>query len=137
MAKRKTTGIRGGRLLDVTKHRAEPADILITGDTILEIGRPGMAAPADAAVIDASRRLLHPGLINALTHGHGNLAKGMGDRWTLELLLTAGPAISGNRTTEDKYLTTLIGAAEALLKGRSEEHTSELQSLMRISYAVF
>src|SRR3546814_9345237 len=41
----------------------------------------------------------------------------MGDRWTLELLLTAGPAISGNRTTEDKYLTTLIGAAEALLKG--------------------
>src|SRR3546814_4918432 len=25
----------------------------------------------------------------------------------------------------------------AILKGRSEEHTSELQSLMRISYAVF
>src|SRR3546814_10427437 len=84
MAKRKTTGIRGGRLLDVAKHRAEPADILITGDTILEIGRPGMAAPADATVIDANRRLLHPGLVNAHTHGHGNLAKGMGDRWTLE-----------------------------------------------------
>src|SRR3546814_12363814 len=64
-----------------------------------------------------SSDLLHPGLVNAHTHGHGNLAKGMGDRWTLELLLTAGPAISGNRTTEDKYLTTLIGAAEALLKG--------------------
>src|SRR3546814_8793462 len=32
-----------------------------------------------------------------------------------------------------------IGAAVAseLVKGRSEEHTSELQSLMRISYAVF
>lgn len=117
MAKRKTTVIRGGRLLDVAKHRAEPADILITGDTILEIGRPGMAAPADAAVIDASRRLLHPGLVNAHTHGHGNLAKGMGDRWTLELLLTAGPMMTGNRTAEDKYLTTLIGAAEALLKG--------------------
>src|SRR3546814_7243811 len=27
--------------------------------------------------------------------------------------------------------------AEALAKARSEEHTSELQSLMRISYAVF
>src|SRR3546814_5595021 len=27
--------------------------------------------------------------------------------------------------------------AEAMLRNRSEEHTSELQSLMRISYAVF
>src|SRR3546814_9233904 len=34
----------------------------------------------------------------------------------------------------------LAGAQEAMLckmEGRSEEHTSELQSLMRISYAVF
>src|SRR3546814_7903216 len=29
------------------------------------------------------------------------------------------------------------GAAEQGVAGRSEEHTSELQSLMRISYAVF
>lgn len=116
MAKRKTI-IRGGKIVNIAKHRADAADILIAGDTIVEIGKPGMAAPADAIVIDARRRLLHPGLINAHTHGHGNLAKGMGDRWTLELLLTAGPAISGNRTLDDKYLTTLIGAAEGLLKG--------------------
>ena len=68
-------------------------------------------------MIDASYRLIHPGLINAHTHGHGNLSKGMGDRWTLELLLTAGPWISGNRTVEDKYLTTYIGALEMLMKG--------------------
>src|SRR3546814_11672358 len=30
-----------------------------------------------------------------------------------------------------------FGAAEQALEPRSEEHTSELQSLMRISYAVF
>src|SRR3546814_5205835 len=30
-----------------------------------------------------------------------------------------------------------IGAVAVLAIGRSEEHTSELQSLMRISYAVF
>jgi guanine deaminase len=101
--------IRGGRLLD--GH----ADILVRGDTIVEIGKP--QAPADARVIDASGKLLHAGLVNAHTHGHGNLGKGMGDRWTLELLLTAGPWITGNRSTEDKYLTTLIGAAEMLLKG--------------------
>src|SRR3546814_2499254 len=29
------------------------------------------------------------------------------------------------------------GVAEGMFQGRSEEHTSELQSLMRISYAVF
>src|SRR3546814_7324118 len=32
---------------------------------------------------------------------------------------------------------TMNLAAEALRESRSEEHTSELQSLMRISYAVF
>src|SRR3546814_4382217 len=31
----------------------------------------------------------------------------------------------------------LAGAQEAMQRERSEEHTSELQSLMRISYAVF
>ena len=41
----------------------------------------------------------------------------MGDRWTLELLLTAAPWISGNRTLEDKYLSTYVGAIEMLLKG--------------------
>ena len=67
--------------------------------------------------MDATDRLIHPGLINAHTHGHGNLSKGMGDRWTLELLLTAAPWISGNRTAEDKYLSTYIGALEMLMKG--------------------
>src|SRR3546814_951671 len=31
----------------------------------------------------------------------------------------------------------LLGFKQQVRKGRSEEHTSELQSLMRISYAVF
>src|SRR5262245_34637308 len=109
--------IRGGRLLDVRAHRADPADLLIVGDTIREIGGPGLAAPAGAAVIDARGKLLHPGLINAHTHGHGNLAKGMGDRWTLELLLTAGPWLSGGRSPEEKYLSTRLGAVEMVLKG--------------------
>src|SRR5262249_49025506 len=78
---------------------------------------PGLAAPADAVLVDASNRLIHAGLINAHTHGHGNLSKGMGDRWTLELLLTAAPWVSGNRSAEDKYLSTYIGALEMLMKG--------------------
>jgi guanine deaminase len=115
-AKRMTI-VRNGRVLDIVGHRAPPSDILIAGDTIAEIGQPGLGAPADAVLIDATDRLIHAGLINAHTHGHGNLSKGIGDRWTLELLLTAAPAISGNRTTEDKYLSTYIGALEMLMKG--------------------
>ena len=112
-----TTIVRGGRVLDIRAHRAEPADILITGDTLTEIGAPGLAAPAGAAVVDAAGALLHPGLINAHTHAHGNLAKGMGDLWTLELLLTAGPWISGGRTQAERQLSAKIGAVEMVLKG--------------------
>ena len=85
------TMLRGGRVLDIAAGTAEPADVLVEDDTIREIGAPGCPAPADAAEIAAARRLLHPGLVNAHTHGHGNLAKGLGDRWSLELLLSAAP----------------------------------------------
>ncbi|PYM67035.1 MAG: amidohydrolase [Candidatus Rokuibacteriota bacterium] len=113
----KATVIRGGRLLDIRAHRAHLTDILVAGDSIAEIGAPGLAAPAGATVVDARGTLLHPGLINAHTHAHGNLAKGMGDRWTLELLLTAGPWISGGRSLDDKYLSAKLGAVEMVLKG--------------------
>src|SRR5207247_360365 len=113
----KATVIRGGRLLDIRAHRAHLTDILVAGDSIAEMGAPGLAGPEGATVVDARGTLLHPGLINAHTHAHGNLAKGMGDRWTLELLLTAGPWISGGRSLDDKYLSAKLGAVEMVLKG--------------------
>src|SRR5215471_17876240 len=109
--------IRGGKLLDIAKRQALAVDILIKGDTIAEIGRRGLSAPAGATVIDARNRLMHPGLINAHTHGPGNLAKGMNDRWTLELLLTASQWLNIGRNLEDKYLAAMIGASEMVLKG--------------------
>ncbi|SEA98589.1 amidohydrolase family protein [Rubrimonas cliftonensis] len=111
------TIVRGGLLLDIEARSWNAADILIEGDRIAEIGPPGMAAPEDARPLDAARRLMHPGLVNAHTHGHGGLSKGMGDLWTLELLLNAGPWVSGGRLLEDKYLSTFIGAVEMLMKG--------------------
>jgi guanine deaminase len=111
------TIIRNGKLLDIARRAAVPADILVKGDTIAEIGRPRMKAPDGATVVDASHRLMHPGLINAHTHGPGNLGKGMGDRWSLELLLTASQWINSGRTLEDKHLSAQIGAAEMVLKG--------------------
>ncbi len=112
-----TTIIRGGRLLDIETHQAPLADILVEGDSLREIGPAGMAAPASAVPFDATDKLMMPGLVNAHTHGHGNLGKGMGDRWTLELLLNAGPWVNGNRALEDKYISTLIGAVEMIRKG--------------------
>ena len=48
MTAKRMTIVRNGRVLDIKGHRAPPADILIAGDTIAEIGPPGLAAPADA-----------------------------------------------------------------------------------------
>ena len=121
------TIIRGGRVLDARAHRADAADVLISGDTITEVGAPGLAAPSDAIVVDARGTLLHPGLINAHTHAHGNLAKGMGDRWTLELLLTAGPWLSGGRSLEDKHLSAKLGAVEMVLKGCTASYDLTLE----------
>ena len=110
--------IRGGRVLDIALKDAPLLDVLIDGDTIIEIGAPGMPVPESARVIPAQDRLIIPGLINAHTHAHGALAKGMvGDRWPLELFLNSAGSLSGDRTLEDKYLTALLSAAEMVRKG--------------------
>ena len=109
--------IRGARVLDTWNRSSSFADILIEGDSIAEVGPPGMEAPTDAETVDASDRLVIPGLVNAHTHGHGSLGKGLGDKWSLELLLNASPWVSGGVTLEDKRTAALLNAAEMVLKG--------------------
>ncbi len=109
--------VRGGHLMDIARRRVAPADILVAGDTIREVGPPGLPAPEDAQVVDATDRLVMPGLVNAHTHGHGSLGKGLGDKWSLELLLNAAPWTSGGFTLEDKRLAAQLNAAEMVLKG--------------------
>ena len=111
------TVLRGGRVLDIAADTAEFADHLDRGRHDPRDRTAGLPAPTDAVEVSAQHRLLHPGLVNAHTHGHGNLAKGMGDRWTLELLLTAAPWITGNRSLDDRYLSTQLGAVEMVMKG--------------------
>ena len=109
--------IRNGTVVDVERGVAERLDVLIDDTTIREIGPPGLVAPEAARVIDATHRVLLPGLINAHMHAHGALGRGAGDRWNLELLLNAAPAINGRRTVEDKYLSAALGAVEMVSKG--------------------
>jgi guanine deaminase len=110
--------VRGGRVVDPRTRDQSFADILIVGDTIAEIGPPGMPAPVEARVMDASDRAIMPGFVNGHIHGHGTLAKGLvEDRWPLELFLNALPGLSGSRTLEDKYLNGLVCAVEMIRKG--------------------
>jgi 5-methylthioadenosine/S-adenosylhomocysteine deaminase len=108
--------IRGGRIVDAKSRRAVAADILVEDDAISAIGEPGLAA-VDSVEIDGRDRLLIPGLVNAHTHGHGNLSKALGDRWTLELMHNSLAAMTGRRLPEDKYLAVKIGAVEMVRKG--------------------
>ena len=107
--------ISGGLVL--ADGRFDLRDIVIEGDTIADIVVPGAVTNANAEVLDARRRLVIPGLINAHTHSHGGLSKGIGDLWGLDLLLNAAPWIGGSRSHEHKHLAALINAVEHVEKG--------------------
>jgi guanine deaminase len=109
--------IQGGRVLTVGRLDGVHADLLIDGDTIVAVLPPGESVTADAKRIDATGRLLIPGLINAHTHATAALGKAMADRWSLELLLNAYPWTAGGRSVETKYLSAKIGALEMVQKG--------------------
>jgi cytosine/adenosine deaminase-related metal-dependent hydrolase len=109
--------VRNGLVLQSARHEPVGLDILIRNDTIEALQPPGTLDAADAEVMNAEKMLIHPGLINAHTHGHGALARAFGDRWSLELLLAAGPWISANRSLDDKYLSAALNGAEMVMKG--------------------
>lgn len=112
------TILRGGLLLDPAQRNAPPADILIVDGTIAAVGPPGLAAPEDSLVVDASGRLAIPGLINMHTHGHGPWGRGLlGDRAILETFLAGIVPSLRPRTNEDKYLGGLLNALEMIENG--------------------
>lgn len=108
--------IIGGRILTGSSFTLELADILTDGNKIVAVG-PDLAVPSGALRLDASGSILLPGLINAHTHAHNNLTKGIGDNWTLEDLRNYAAAIYSNRTPEEQYLSAAIGAVEMLKTG--------------------
>src|SRR3546814_19118807 len=89
----------------------------------------------------------HPWLFFCLVLGCASLLLWNGKREALADLAVMTKArdaeIAAHQKTKSDYRSAQAAAAEldlqniARVKQRSEEHTSELQSLMRISYAVF
>ena len=109
--------IHGGRVLRPGSFAVEALDIVVDGDTVADLVPPGSVKGESMQRIDARDRLVIPGLVNGHTHAQNGLAKGLFDRYTLELYLNGVPWATGRRTLEDKYLSAVIGAAEMVRKG--------------------
>jgi 5-methylthioadenosine/S-adenosylhomocysteine deaminase len=111
--------IRGGLVADPRDGSCLRRDILVRDGVIDAVWPAGTQheASVQAAVYDATDRLIVPGLINAHTHGHANLMKGVADRWSLEASLTNGPWLGGGRDPDIMYLSTLLGAVDMISKG--------------------
>src|SRR3546814_10819798 len=88
-------------------------------------------------VINGQRRVV----AEALVFIDGGLFRRCGDAGRGDVVIDAPPHILGPGLAAVAPPGVLVGlgvdGAEDIDKPRSEEHTSELQSLMRISYAVF
>src|ERR1700756_5450952 len=92
---------------------AQPADLLIESGFIRAIELPGVIADANLERVDATSQLLVPGLVNAHTHSHGALGKGLvGDRVQLEVFLSGAGATNGSRGLEDKRLSAMLSGVE-------------------------
>ena len=109
--------VRSGLVLDPRSLRFEPADVVVEGDTIVTLAAPGSVGSEGRQVVEAAGMLVMPGLVNGHNHAQTNLAKGLSDRWTLELLLNHSPWTGGRRTLEEKYISAAVGACEMLKKG--------------------
>lgn len=108
--------VRGARVLAPDALSAPFAEILVEGGRIAALLPPGSTVE-DAEAFDATGRLVIPGLVNGHTHGHGGLAKGVGDKWDLALLLAHAPWVGGGRGVAELKLSTQLTAVEMLKKG--------------------
>ena len=109
--------LRNAALLDSALPQGRVADVLVRGERIVAIETPGAIISGYEEEIDLRGRALIPGLVNAHTHSHAHLSRGVADRWTLESLLNAAPWTGGGRRPEHQHLSALIGAAEMVAKG--------------------
>ena len=107
-----------GLVLPDADQPARLADLLIVDGCIREIGIPGQFARLETArTIDASDRLVIPGLVNGHTHAHGTLGRGAVPDVALEGFLAASPSINGHRSLDDLALSATLTAVELLKKG--------------------
>ena len=110
--------IRGGQVYDHDGdvHHPPVADILIENDRIAAVG-PRLATEDNLEIIEASGRLVVPGLINAHYHSHDTLCRGLFEELPLEMWLLYTLPMGQNRSLEEVRARTLVGALESLRCG--------------------
>ncbi|MET0350450.1 MAG: amidohydrolase family protein, partial [Rhizobacter sp.] len=110
--------IGGGLVVADASAAPRHADILVEDGRIVALTAPG-ASGVDAAVprLDATDRLVMPGLVNGHTHAHGGLGRGAVEDVALEGFLAASPAINGQRGLDDLALSATLTGVELLRKG--------------------
>jgi 5-methylthioadenosine/S-adenosylhomocysteine deaminase len=116
--------IRGARawVPGCDPHRPVRRDVLLRDDRILAIGPgeggPPLDPPPGTQVLDASDKLLIPGLVNAHYHSHDVLAKGRYEDLPLDIWgLYSQPRWFGRRSRAELRARTLLGAMECLRHG--------------------
>jgi 5-methylthioadenosine/S-adenosylhomocysteine deaminase len=116
--------LQGGTVLPLGGvEAAQPGvDLLIDGGRIAAMG-PGLApaSPPDR-VIDATDRLVIPGLVNAHLHSHNNYFRGCFDSQPLDLCVLdlwgiGAPPGALRLTPRQVYARALLGCAEMLRTG--------------------
>src|SRR3546814_4987454 len=101
-----------------------------------------MAVKIDIGIAEDDRKAIAEGLSRLLADTYTLYLKTHNYHWNV-----TGPMFNTLHTMFEQQYTELAAAVDEIAEriralgfpapGRSEEHTSELQSLMRISYAVF
>src|SRR3546814_2859259 len=113
---------------------------VLQGEVVAADAVPDRACVAAGDVRLAAREHLHPVLAGASEHGAHVMAV-VGDVAGAQVEIAAVGGLLEAQVGADVDAVVPVGEAApvhvVLVAPRSEEHTSELQSLMRISYAVF
>src|SRR3546814_5184442 len=131
---------------DQSVYRGTPSDIQACraaigqfGDTQIELVVPGDDGPGLWTDVVAKGRLglHHAGLYCEDYDVQRAACLASGAELAFEGLMMGAKTCYLDTTKTLGFMTELITANPVAAAVRSEEHTSELQSLMRISYAVF
>jgi 5-methylthioadenosine/S-adenosylhomocysteine deaminase len=111
--------IKGGQVYDHDGdiHRPAVADILVQDGEIVAVESSIEADRSTTEVLDASGRLVIPGLINAHYHSHDTLCRGMFEELPLEIWLLYTLPMGAHRSKEEVRARTLVGALESLRAG--------------------
>jgi cytosine/adenosine deaminase-related metal-dependent hydrolase len=112
--------VHGGLVVPRAGVRPLPAaDILIENGRIAAVGRlPGAAGRADR-IIDATDRIVFPGLVNAHCHTYESFNRGVAPMAPMEIWALYGHPVLGvtPRTPDEVYWRTLLPCLEMLRNG--------------------